>query len=623
MRVWQGLCIAPVISFGDNPAAIQPKCHMTTNRDGQAVKPLPDKSTDLRQLTATAVAISSATLAACGGGGGNTQTVNVDKGGGDPVAVTPQVASLLPEDAAARFLAQAGLSATPAAVGDLVASKLDFKAWLSKQFDMPIGMPLFDIARSVGFAAPANIALDVGLDNTLWFRLFTAPDELRQRVVLALSEIFVVSARNMPVPWGHFSCLAYWDLLEQHCFGTFRDLIEAITLSPAMGVYLSMRGSQKGDTVTGRRPDENYARELLQLFTIGLLNLDDAGQPIVRNGLRETYTNDDVTQLARALTGWDFDGVATYDSSTKPDYTRKPMIPNEDWHDTDAKTVLGQPMAVGQDARTDLKQALDIICSHPNVAPFVAKQLIQRFVSSNPEPDHVRRVAAVFNDNGKGKDGKPGQRGDMKAVITAVLTDPLARDPLTGDQAVRRCKLREPLLRFIQWGRLVGLRSTLTPADVQSGTAPQDLWNIGDLSAASRLAQSPLRSPSVFNFFRPGYVPLHSGVKADGFVAPEFQITDESSVIGYANFMLSHIAGSPKQYIVVDYSPWLSLASEPDKLVDNINLLLTGRALSQVTVDAIVKAIKSLPAQGEQALLNRAMMAFYLMLVSPDYMVQR
>jgi uncharacterized protein (DUF1800 family) len=599
---------------------------MTTNRDGQAVKPLPDKSTDLRHLTATAVAISSATLAACGGGGGNTQTVNVDKGGGDTVAVTPQATALLPEEDAARFLAQAGLSATPAAVGDLVASKLDVKAWLDKQFNMPVGMPLFDIARSVGFAAPANIALDVGLDNTLWFRLFTAPDELRQRVVLALSEIFVVSQRNMPVPWGHFSCLAYWDLLEQHCFGTFRDLIEAITLSPAMGVYLSMRGSQRGDTTTGRRPDENYARELLQLFTIGLLNLDDAGQPVVRNGLRETYTNDDVSQLARALTGWDFDGVATYDASTKPDYTRKPMIPNEALHDTDAKTVLGQPMAAGQYARTDLNQALDIICNHPNVAPFIAKQLIQRFVSSNPEPDHVRRVAAIFNDNGK------GQRGDMKAVITAVLTDPLARDFLTGDQAVRRSKLREPLLRFIQWGRLVGLRSTLTPADVQpeadpnkppNDKKPQDLWNIGDLSASSRLAQSPLRSPSVFNFFRPGYVPLNSGVKADGFVAPEFQITDESSVIGYANFMLSHIAGSPKQYIVVDYSPWQSLASDPVKLVDNINLLLTGRALSQVTVGVIVNAINSLPDQGEQALLNRAMMAFYLMLVSPDYMVQR
>jgi uncharacterized protein (DUF1800 family) len=197
---------------------------------------------------------------------------------------------------------------------------------------------------------------------------------------------------------------------------------------------------------------------------------------------------------------------------------------------------------------------------------------------------------------------------------------------------VRRSKLREPLLRFIQWGRLVDLRSTLTLADVQpepdltkpqNDKTPQDLWNIGDLSAASRLAQSPLRSPSVFNFFRPGYVPLNSGVKADGFVAPEFQITDESSVIGYANFMLSHIAGAPNQNIAVDYSYWIPMANEPDKLVDNLNLLLTGRTLSQVTVQVIVNAIKSLTDPGDQTLLNRVMMAFYLMLVSPDYMVQR
>ena len=268
------------------------------------------------------------------------------------------------------------------------------------------------------------------------------------------------------------------------------------------------------------------------------------------------------------------------------------------------------------------------------MAPFIARQLIQRLVSSNPELDHIRRVAAAFNDNGK------SQRGDMKAVIRAVLTDPLARLPLTGDQAVRRCKLREPLMRFIQWGRMVGLRSTLTSDMITASQLAHaadknaklltvlDWWNVGDLSASTRLAQSPLRSPSVFNFFRPGYVPLNSGVSADGFVAPEFQITDESSVIGYANFMWQHIGGAPDQFLAVDYSPWLFLAPDAAKLVDNINLLLTGRALAQkATVQVIAEAVNSLTAisldDNQTALLNRVKMAFYLLLVSADYMVQR
>jgi len=338
---------------------------------------------------------------------------------------------------------------------------------------------------------------------------------------------------------------------------------------------------------------------LLQLFTIGLVRLDDGGQ--VAGG--ETYGIQDVTELARALTGWDFDVATppTYTRATLPDYTRRPMTLVADRHDDGAKTFLGITLPAGAGGVQDLKAALDGICAHPNVAPFFARQLIQRLVSSNPEPVHVQRVTQVFRDTG----------GDLKAVIRAVLMDPLVRRPLGGSAAVRRSKLREPMLRFVQWARLVQMRST----DSQ--------WAVGDLSPSDRLGQSPLRAPSVFNFFRPGYVPLNSGLSADGFVAPEFQITNESTVIGYANFMLSHIPGDPQHNLVVDYSEWLPLATDPAQLVDRLNLQLTGRALAAVSVDLITRAVRSLPAANADQQMRRVQMAFYLMLVSPDYLVQR
>lgn len=560
-----------------------------------------------------ATLVSVAALTGCGGGGDGGNAAPAPQPMDDPQVLAGTTA-LLPEEDAARFLGQAALSAPMAEVTRLVNGGLNYNAWLDEQFAKPVrsdnaatlhGRTAFQLALDLGALALdasgqnfAHIGGDFGLDNALWFRLITADDVLRQRIVLALSEIFVVSQRNMPIPWGHMACLAYWDLLEKHCFGTFRELIEAITLSPAMGTYLSLRGSQKADAA-GRRPDENFARELLQLFTIGLVRLDDGGQ--VAGG--ETYGMQDVTELARALTGWDFDlpEPPSYTLATSPAYTRRPMTLVADRHDDGAKSFLGLTLPAGAGGRQDLKAALDGICAHPNVAPFFARQLIQRLVSSNPEPVHVQRVVRAFRDTG----------GDLKAVIRAVLMDPLARRPLSGTAAVRRSKLREPMLRFVQWARLAQLRST------------DNQWAVGDLSASDRLGQSPLRAPSVFNFFRPGYVPLNSGVSADGFVAPEFQITNESTVIGYANFMLNHMAGDPQHQLVVDYSEWLPLATDTAKLVDRLNLQLTGRALAAASVDLIARAVGSLPAANADQQLRRVQMAFYLMLVSPDYLVQR
>ncbi len=580
---------------------------MNNREEGALAAPVgaraPEQADTASSSTWGLAAISSAALAACGAGEGTPTT-----GAAAQPAQVDQPVTPLQEEQAVRFLDQAGLGATTAEVNALTASKLDFHAWLDQQFAVkPVGS-LWQLAMDLGQAnGTANIDKNTIVDNLLWYRLFNAKDVLRQRIVLALSEIFVVSMNNLPIPWGQFACLAYWDTLETYCFGNFRELIERITLSPAMGVYLSMRGSQKADSVSGRRPDENYARELLQLFTIGLKVLDNNGLPTTQ----DTYSNDDVMQLAKALSGWDFDvdDVAkppAYAAGTTPGFTRRPMVPVPSRHDETSKTFLGLTIpAKANDATGDLEKALDHICAHHNVPFFISRQLIQRLVMSNPTPAYVLRVAAKFMDNGQ------GIRGDLKAVIRAILTDPMARDVLTGIDAVQRAKLREPMLRFLQWGRLARL------------TSSDGAWSIPDLSTADRLAQSPMRSPSVFNFFRPGYVPLNSGVSADGFVAPEFQITDESTVVGYANFMLRHLDGASEMKIVVDYSEWMELATDAVKLVDRLNLMLTARNLASVTVDVIVAAIKTMPADTSVRLANRVKAAFYLMLTSPDYMIQR
>lgn len=503
------------------------------------------------------------------------------------------------EDDAARFLGQASVACTPADCADLM--QLGYAAWLDKQFAMPLATPLWNWARDMGLHAAQYKSTDVGVDNALWFRLVNAPDVLRQRVVLALSEIFVVSVRNMPVPWGQMLCVSYWEMLEAHCFGNFRQLLEQVALSPAMGVYLSMSGSRKEDN-SGRRPDENFARELLQLFTIGLVRLNLNGTPqLGANGEPvDTYNMADITGLARVFTGWNLDG---YDGTT-PGYTQRPMAFNQADHSTLDKSFLGTTIAGGAPGQQAFQQALDTIFAHPNVGPFIARQLIQRLTSSNPSGDYIARVARAFNDNGV------GVRGDMQAVIRAVLMDGEARlrlSPLPDDEMG---KLREPILRFLQWARVVKLQSS------------DGLWSVGDLSSPERLGQSPLRSPSVFNFFRPGYVPLNTTMAQQGLVAPEFQITDESSVIGYVNFLFGILPNGAAN-ISVDYSDWLPLASDPTRLVDRINLLFTGRTLSAALVSDLSTALATLPLSSDDGAKRRVVTAMLTVLCSPEFLVQR
>ncbi len=541
--------------------------------------------------TMATLAALSASLAACGGGGG---------GGGEspspPSPPPPPPPPAISSAEASRFLGQASFAASDTQITRVQSA--GYASWLDEQFAAARTQGHYDWMLANGYAVAANINSFLGTDYTLWRKLISSPDLLRQRVTLALSEIFVISMAGLPVAWRGFVAAAYVDVLEANAFGTYRQLLEAVTLSPGMGLYLNMRGNQKENAATGRVPDENYAREVLQLFSIGLRELAVDGT--LKNGVAtDTYGQDTITGLAKVLTGWDFDGYSRLD----PGWAQRPMVLNAAFHSPSEKRFLGVVIAAGTDGRAALTTALDTIAGHPNVGPFIGRQLIQRLVTSAPSAAYVGRVAAVFNDNGS------GVRGDLKAVIRAVLLDDEARSAPQASQTTRG-RLREPIQRFVQWARSFGLNS------------PNGLWNIGNLSdPATRLGQSPLRSPSVFNFFRPGYVPPNSALGTAGITAPEFQITNESTVVAWANVAQSFVANGVGETRPV-YTTELALASDAAALVNRVALLLAAGGLAADTLATITTAVATISAATDTGKANRVYAAIHLVLCAPEYLVQ-
>jgi len=536
-----------------------------------------------------AVVLGSLSLAACGGGGGSASS-----GGGGSVATLPPPT----QPQAARFVGMSGLGATQADL-DALTSR-GYEAWLDAQFNAPRSLSHFDWLLSKGYGVAADRYQSAGLDATIWRKLLGSPDVLRQRVVLALSEIFVVSATGLNTAWAKFALAAYLDMLEERAFGTYRELLGAVSLSCAMGVYLNMRGNQKGDPKTGRQPDENYAREVMQLFSIGLLQLNPDGSPktLADGRAQYTYNQEHVTALAQVFTGWDFN---TTNVNASPAFMREPMRHIAARFATGDKSVLGVAIPASADGPTALNKALDVLADHPNVGPFVGRQLIQRLVCSNPSPAYVARVSAVFANNGR------GQRGDLKAVIRAILLDPEAISPPAGPASG---KLREPVLRFVQWARTFGV------------TSPSDAWAVGDTSnPSSRLGQSPLRSPSVFNFFRPGYLPPDSALGTNAVTAPEFQLCNETTVAGYLNFMQSVIQNGIGD-LKPDYTVYLTLANDAAALVTRFNLLLAGGRLGADTQATLVSAVSTITATTDTGRLNRVRAAILLVMAAPEYLIQ-
>ncbi len=542
--------------------------------------------------SASAIAIAAAllpavALAACSGGGGSTPTPS-------PTPTPTPTAAAITKVQASRFLAQATMGATDAMIADVQAKSFD--GWLTAQFALPRATSHWDWLVTQGYAVSANINNETGFDPTMWRQLIVEPDQLRQRVGLALSEIMVVGIAGINLNWKQFAAAAYMDVLLDNAFGNFRTLLDGITTNAAMASYLTFLGNRKANAATGAVPDENYARELMQLFTLGLyqLNMDGTNKLSGGNPI-ETYGQADVTGLARVFTGLSL----ANSTSTTPDRYRLPLIMSASLNETGTASFLGTSVSGGGMAA--IKTALDTIFAHPNVPPFIARQLIQKLVTSNPSPAYVSRVSAIFADNGA------GVRGDMKAVIRAVLLDSEARSDtaLTSNTAG---KLREPIVRLTNWARAFNVNS------------PSNAWAIGDTSSSStRLAESPGRSSSVFNFFRPGYSPPNTAISTAGLLAPEFQITNELSVVAYINYLQALIAtgaGDTK----ADYTAIATLAADSQALIDQINVLLAAGQLSSATIAAIKAAIDSISVTGTNGPGNRVGTAILLTMASPDYL---
>ena len=552
-------------------------------------------------ILATAGAAALA-LTACGGGAGTPSTGSGSGGGTTtpPVAVPPTT----PKPTAAqssRLLAQSLFAATDTDV--TAVQNQGYSAWLDEQFALPASQTGWDWLMANGYNDVSFISATLPMDYMIWKQLMGTSDQLRKRVALALSEIMVASINGVAVNWRSFALAAYWDTLTANAFGNFRTLLEAITLNPAMGYYLNTLGNQKA-TTAGRQPDENYAREVMQLFTIGLheLNTDGTeklgtnGQPI------ETYTQSDVTNLARVFTGWNVDNTGS--TATNLLYVKQPMVNTASLHETGASTFLGVTVPANATATESLKIALDTLFNHANVGPFIGKQLIQRLVTSNPTTAYVGRVAAAFNNNGS------GVRGDMKAVIKAVLLDDEARN----DATLARTdfgRIREPIVRLVQWARTFNV------------TSPSDQYRIADTTAeATRLGQSPLRSPTVFNFFRPGFVPPNTALATAGQVSPELQIASEVTVAGYINYMQTVVKAGLADAIPA-YTSELALVADTTALVDRLNLLLAANQLSAATLATIRTALASIAITTDAGKLNCVGAAVWLVMTAPEYLVQK
>ncbi len=563
-----------------------------------------------------------ALLAACGGGGGGDSGAAAGTPGattpvtpatpGTPATPAAPTTPTTPDTPAApvatptaalasRFLGQASMGATRAQIERVQA--VGYSAWIDEQMAMAPTATRWDWLVSKGYDAIANQYSEAGADPVIWRKMLSSPDTLRQRVTFALSEILVASVSGFSTGWVQFSAAAYLNLLEANAFGNYRTLLQQVSTSAPMGEYLTYRGSVKQNVTTGAMPDENYAREVMQLFTIGLVQLNLDGTPKLNNGMtQETYTLDDVTGLARVFTGWGYDMTGTV--YTVPEFKRRPMIVTAKNHETGVKTFLGTSIPAGTTGENSLTMALDTIFAHPSLAPNISRQLIQRLVTSNPSPAYVTRVTSVFLNDGT------GVKGNLKAVIKAILLDDEARNPANLTSASFG-KQREPILRLASWVRATDATSTA------------DTWTIGNTSdPASRLGQSPLRSGSVFNFFRPGYVPPNSPVATAGMVAPEFGITNESSVVGYLNYMQGVVkngAGDVKP----TYANWMALSDSSVAFLDELNLVMAHGQLSAATL-ALMKGALDTMGFGTDALrLNRIYTALVLVLAAPEFIIQK
>ena len=555
------------------------------------------------------------------------------------------------EASTSRFLSQATFGATQSDLSTLVGTSVS--DWLLQQFSEE---PSDYLAALDGYQAqlPFLILNPWNRQATtfaFWRHSITGDDQLRQRMVYALSQILVISNAGGDALTDYPEAVAYHQsVLTEFGFGNYRNLLEAMTYSPGMGFYLTYMGNQKEDPETGRQPDENYAREILQLFTMGLVALNDDGT--LAGGVNdpdssvELYDNHDITGLAKVFTGLDR-RVSRAEAKNNPEAPevlnswREPMVVYPAKHAQNEKTFLGLTIPENTNAQDSITLALDQLMSVASVGPFLSRQLIQRFTTSNPSPAYISRVTQVFNDgrytlpNGIAIGG--GLRGDLKATIAAILLD---RENLEPEAPNTFGKLREPVLRFTQWARAFSA-GTVTP---EYTLELYDLFSTSNYGQG--LAQHPFSAPSVFNFYRPGYVPPGTDSGAAGMTVPELQIVTAETIPAYMNFITFFAMASTQHAdlsvyreiggltgvnfdpelartsFLPDYSTEKNLADDLPALFDHLNLLLAGGALSQAAVDSFIDVVAGVPVEAsDDWRATRVGLAVALVMTSADYLV--
>jgi uncharacterized protein (DUF1800 family) len=513
--------------------------------------------------------------------------------------------------AAGRFLSQATFGATDALIAQVQSQGYD--AFLNTQFAAPISSHLAFVDAAVAAlpspspspsATPNQPTLTM-TNDAWWTHAIAGQDQLRQRVAFALSEVLVVSLSSAGLADRPYALPAYYDVLVRDAFGNYRQLLEDITLNPAMGAYLNMLQNDKANTSGTRLPNENYARELMQLFSIGLYNLNlDGSLTLSSSGFPiATYGQDAILGTAAVMTGWTYaqPGVETPVFRPGIQDWRDPMINIASRHQTTAKTILnGVSLPADQSAAQDLKTTLDTIFNHANVGPFVARQLIQRLVTSNPSPGYIYRVASVFNDNGQ------GIRGDLKAVVRAILMDYDARVGfLTGQGAGHE---REPVLRVTNLLRAF------------NATSPSGKYSVRN--AYANLAEEAMHSPTVFNFFSPEYS-APGAIAAAGLKSPEFEITTDTTVISIANFLRTATntgLGPSTDRITLSLAAEQTRAADPAGLVDHLNSVLMAGGMSTSMRNIMINAVTQIPSNNP---VERVRTAIYLVVNSPEFVVDK
>ena len=566
----------------------------------------------------------------------------------------PHTSNQVSAKEAARFLIQAAFGPDqdapsdtdqiPENVEEVMASGID--SWIETQFTRPVGTLRPFVQWAKAQPAAMHIYNDTKQD-AWWGRVMglpklrpdavatQLPDPLRQRVGFALSQIFVISDRMETIGVQPEGMVAFYDMLLSHAFGNFRDLLYDVSMHPCMGIYLSHLHNERPNPAANTFPDENYAREVMQLFSIGLwmLNQDGTRQLDAQNQPIPTYTNANITENARVFTGLSFGGTNTNFGASEGDLTVL-MKGFDAEHDLEPKNLFGTMLplrtasagSTGTATLADVNALIDILFNHQNTGPFIARLLIQRMVTSNPSPAYIGRVAAKFANNGA------GVRGDMKAVIKAILMDPEARssamlnDPTFG-------KLREPMLKCVYLARAF------------NAISEEGWYYLGNFDLDH--VQMPFNSPSVFNYYLPTYTPPGALAQA-GLVAPEFQIINASSGVAAPNYFWNVTGGAglnrwgvetrtPSRSVQLNLNAEMLMnipaagignpnpsvtALDPDPLIRRLDLALTGGTLTPRTCQIIREAMNRMTS-GYDWPRNRLRIAIYLIVTSPEFAVQR